>query len=81
MDETSIAERVVRVLKNPFWNFPQPIEGNDRLVDDLKADSLDAVEVAMALEEEFGVEILDDEAERVITVADVIDLIRTKLAA
>ncbi len=49
-------------------------------VDDLDADSLDIVELIMALEEEFGIEISDEDAERITTVKDVVDYIGNKLA-
>ncbi|MDI6689079.1 MAG: acyl carrier protein [Actinomycetota bacterium] len=49
-------------------------------VDDLDADSLDIVELIMALEEEFGIEISDEDAERITTVKDVVDYIENKLA-
>jgi acyl carrier protein len=47
-------------------------------VDDLGADSLDTVELVMALEEEFGIEIPDSDAEKIVTVADIIDYIESK---
>ena len=46
-----------------------------RLIDDLGADSLDTVELAMAFEEEFGAEIPDEVAEKIVTVKDAIDLV------
>ena len=49
-------------------------------IDDLGADSLDTVELVMALEEEFGVEILDEDAEKMGTVADAIKYIEEKTA-
>ena len=48
-------------------------------VDDLGADSLDTVELVMALEEEFGIEISDDDAEKIITVGDAIKYIETNI--
>ena len=48
-------------------------------VDDLGADSLDTVELVMALEEEFGIEIPDEDAEKLLTVEDVINYIEAKL--
>jgi len=50
-----------------------------RFVEDLGADSLDTVELVMALEEEFGIEIPDEDAEKAKTVQDVIDYISKKL--
>lgn len=47
-----------------------------KFVDDLGADSLDTVELVMALEEEFGVEIADEDAEKILTVADAINYIK-----
>ena len=46
-------------------------------IDDLGADSLDVVELIIALEEEFGIEIPETEAEKVVTVGDVVDYIKT----
>jgi len=48
-------------------------------VDDLGADSLDTVELVMALEEEFGIEIPDEDAEKLLTVEDVVKYIEAKL--
>ena len=48
-------------------------------VDDLGADSLDTVELVMALEEEFGIEIPDEDAEKIIIVGDAVKYIETKL--
>ncbi len=50
-------------------------------VDDLGADSLDLVELIMAMEEEFGFEIADEEAEKLRTVKDVVNFIKTRAAA
>jgi acyl carrier protein len=47
-----------------------------KFVEDLGADSLDTVELVMALEEDFGIEIPDEDAEKIVTVKDVIDYIR-----
>jgi len=50
-------------------------------IEDLGADSLDTVELVMAFEEEFGVEIPDDAAEKIITVKDAVEFINLKKAA
>jgi acyl carrier protein len=48
------------------------------IVDDLGADSLDAVEIVMMVEEKFGIEIPDDEAEKFVTVGDVANFVESK---
>jgi len=58
------------------------VDGNEvtlqaKFVEDLGADSLDTVELVMALEEEFGIEIPDEEAEKIATVKDAVDYIRS----
>jgi acyl carrier protein len=50
-------------------------------VDDLGADSLDTVELIMALEEEFGIEIPDDEAEKISTVGDAVEYLKKNVEA
>jgi len=52
----------------------------DKVVDDLGADSLDTVELVMAFEEEFGVEIPDDAAERILTVKDAVSFLEEAAA-
>ena len=54
---------------------------NASFIDDLGADSLDTVELVMAFEEEFGVEIPDDAAESIVTVGDAVKFIKEKAAA
>jgi acyl carrier protein len=54
------------------------IKENSKFVEDLGADSLDVVELVMALEEKFDIEIPDDEAEKIQTVADVLAYIESK---
>ncbi len=48
------------------------------LKDDLGADSLDAVEIVMAVEEEFDIEIPDEEAQKIVTVKDIVDYVEAK---
>jgi len=54
------------------------IKEDSKFVEDLGADSLDVVELVMALEEEFGVEIPDEDAEKIQTVKDALDYIKSK---
>jgi len=57
---------------------PDEVKEDSKFVEDLGADSLDVVELVMALEEKFDIEIPDDEAEKIQTVADVINYIESK---
>jgi acyl carrier protein len=54
------------------------VTANASFVDDLGADSLDTVELVMAFEEEFGIEIPDDAAEKILTVQNAIEFIKSK---
>ena len=56
----------------------QKVTDESRFIDDLGADSLDTVELVMAFEEEFGSEISDSEAEKILTVGDAIKFIESK---
>lgn len=79
----SIAERLHAVLIEQLGVDPESIRPESTLVDDLGMDSLDAVELVMACEEEFGVEVDDAEEteleEKVKTVADAVAFIERKL--
>jgi acyl carrier protein len=57
---------------------PDEVKPEAKFVEDLGADSLDVVELVMALEEKFDIEIPDDEAEKIGTVQDVLDYIESK---
>lgn len=59
---------------------PDEVKPDAKFVEDLGADSLDVVELIMALEEKFGVDIPDDEAEKIQTVQDVVDYIESRQA-
>lgn len=57
---------------------PESIEMSTSLINDLDADSLDAVEIIMAIEDEFGVEIPDEEAENLKTIADLVEYVESR---
>ena len=57
---------------------PDEITEDSKFVEDLGADSLDVVELVMALEEKFDIEIPDDEAEKITTVKDAVEFIQAK---
>ena len=69
------AERVKKIVVEHLGVEPEKVNEEASFIDDLGADSLDIVELVMAFEEEFGVEIPDDAAEKITTVRDAIDYI------
>lgn len=74
----TLRQRVALVFTDQLGVRSSAITLNANLVNDLGMDSLDRIECMMAFEEEFDIEITDPEAERVVTVADVIALIEAK---
>ncbi len=72
MSEKSIEERVKHIIVEQLGVKPEQISPEAKFIEDLGADSLDTVELVMALEEEFGKEIPDAEAEKLQSVGDVI---------
>ncbi len=69
------AERVKKIVVEHLGVEPEKVTEDANFIDDLGADSLDTVELVMAFEEEFGVEIPDDAAEKITTVKDAIAFI------
>ncbi len=69
------AERVKKIVVEHLGAEPDKVTEAASFIDDLGADSLDIVELVMAFEEEFSVEIPDDAAEKIATVADAIKFI------
>lgn len=72
-------DTVVKVVVDQLGVKEDEVKPEARFVEDLGADSLDTVELVMALEEEFGIEIPDKDAEKAKTVGDVISYIDNKL--
>lgn len=77
----STFERIKKVIVDKLEVDEREITPQASFVEDLGADSLDVVELIMALEEEFNIEIPDDDAEGIRTVQDAVDYIEQKLAA
>ena len=77
---SSIEERVKRLIAEQLKSELKDVTDEASLMDDLGADSLDTVELVMALEEEFETEIPDEDAERIATVKQVIDYIKDQLS-
>jgi acyl carrier protein len=71
-----IAERVKKIVVEHLGVDDGKVTETASFIDDLGADSLDTVELVMAFEEEFGCEIPDDAAEKIVTVKDAIDFIQ-----
>ena len=77
---SSIADRVKKIVAEQLGVKEEDIQDNASFVEDLGADSLDTVELVMALEEEFETEIPDEEAEAITTVQLAVDYINTHLS-
>ena len=69
---SDVAERVKKIVVEHLGVDADKVKAEASFIDDLGADSLDTVELVMAFEEEFGVEIPDDEAEKIRTVGNAI---------
>ena len=78
---SDIAERVKKIVVEHLGVEPDKVTEKANFIDDLGADSLDTVELVMAFEEEFGVEIPDDAAEHIQTVGDAVKFIQERLGA
>ena len=73
---SSIEEQVKGIVAEQLGVKEEEVTNDASFVDDLGADSLDTVELVMALEEEFDIEISDDDAEKIITVQHAIDYVK-----
>lgn len=71
MDVTAMKDKVVEIISNQLGIDHGDVTPEASVVDDLGADSLDVVELVMALEEEFNLEIPDEEAEKIKSVNDI----------
>jgi acyl carrier protein len=78
MAEKSIEEKVKDIIVEQLGVNPEQVTLQAKIIDDLGADSLDTVELVMAFEEEFNVEVPDEEAEKLQTVGDVVKYIEDK---
>ena len=76
MNTEEVFEKVKAIIVEQLGVAETSVEMESSFIDDLGADSLDIVELIMALEEEFDMEIPDSDAEKVVTVGDVVDYIK-----
>ena len=75
---SDVREKVKKIIVDHLGVDTDKVTDEASFIDDLGADSLDTVELVMAFEEEFGSEISDSEAEKILTVGDAIKFIETK---
>ncbi|MDD5433822.1 MAG: acyl carrier protein [Nitrospira sp.] len=75
----SVEEKVKKIVAEQLGVDEEEVTSEASFVEDLGADSLDTVELVMAFEEEFGIEIPDDDAEKIITVQNSVDYIKERM--
>ncbi len=78
MDEAAILDKIREVVADKLDADPGDVVDSASFVDDLGADSLDVVELIMGLEDEFGIEISDEEAEKLSTVGEAVRFIASQ---
>lgn len=78
MENDEIFEKVKRIIVDQLNVSEDSVTKESSFIDDLGADSLDVVELIMALEEEFDMEIPDADAEKILTVNNVVEYIRDR---
>ena len=77
----AVADRVRAIIAEQLGVKLEEVTDSASFIEDLGADSLDTVELVMALEEEFGIEIPDEDAEKMASVGDAIKYIESKIAS
>jgi acyl carrier protein len=73
-----MSEIVYKIIKDILTDDVEKIKPEAKLIDDLGADSLTAVEIVMEIEKELGVDIDDSEVEKIVTVQDIINIVEAK---
>jgi NADH dehydrogenase (ubiquinone) 1 alpha/beta subcomplex 1, acyl-carrier protein len=77
LDPNEVTERILTVVKNFDQVDPTKVSPATKFQEDLGLDSLDIVEVVMAIEDEFAIEIPDQEADKITSIADAVEYIST----
>ena len=80
MSSEEVLERVKGIIVEQLGVAENAVTMEASFIDDLGADSLDIVELIMALEEKFDTEIPDEDAEKIVTIGDVVDYIKEHVA-
>ena len=75
----NIQEKVTEIIVEQLGVSADQVKPESKMIEDLGADSLDAVELVMAVEEEFGIEVPDEEAEKLISVSDIVSYVEKAL--
>ena len=73
-----MSEIVYKVIQDVLTNAIDKIKPESKLIDDLGADSLTAVEIVMELEKKLGIEIDDSKIEKIVTIQDIINIVENK---
>ncbi|KAB8320868.1 acyl carrier protein [Tolypothrix campylonemoides VB511288] len=81
MSQSEIFDKVKKIVADQLSVDAETVTPQSNFANDLGADSLDTVELVMALEEEFDIEIPDEAAEKITTVQEAVDYINNKVAA
>ena len=77
--EKTVERRVIEIIVEQLGVSEEEVTLEASFIEDLGADSLDLVELIMAMEEEFGIEISDEDAEKIQTVGEAIEYLKKKL--
>ncbi|MFN3692262.1 MAG: acyl carrier protein [Fervidobacterium sp.] len=79
MDREELFKKAAEIISEKLNVHIEDIDEDSHLIEDLGADSLDAFDIVVAFEDEFGVKFEDEEVEKIRTVKDILDLLSSKL--